>query len=81
MHSIVRVKASDYRANHDSFYVERMRDAGLLLIGKANLPEMGMWLSKCNVVRSLTRPRIREEKVVRRDMFFDCNGARPSHPR
>ena len=42
--SIAGVKASDYRANHDSFYVERMSDAGLLLIGKTNMPEMGMWL-------------------------------------
>ncbi len=42
--SIARVKASDYRANHDSFHVERMRDPGLVLIGKTNLPEMGVWL-------------------------------------
>ena len=42
--SIAGVTASDYRANHDPFYVERMRDAGLLPIGKTNLPEMGMWL-------------------------------------
>jgi Asp-tRNA(Asn)/Glu-tRNA(Gln) amidotransferase A subunit family amidase len=99
--SIAGVKASDYRAGHDSFYVERMRDAGFVLIGQMNLPEMGMSLlrqayrglrgenleretismEKRNVVRSLTRPRIREEKVVRRDMFFDGNGAGPSHPR
>ena len=41
-HSIAGVKASGYRADHDSFYVERMRNAGFVLTGKTNLPEMGM---------------------------------------
>jgi amidase len=41
-HGIAGVKNSGYRADHDSFYVERMRDAGFVLLGKTNVPEMGM---------------------------------------
>jgi Asp-tRNA(Asn)/Glu-tRNA(Gln) amidotransferase A subunit family amidase len=41
-HGIAGVKSAGYRAEHDSFFVERMRDAGFILLGKTNLPEMGM---------------------------------------
>jgi amidase len=39
--SIAGVKAAGYRADHDSYFVQRMRDAGFVLIGKANTPELG----------------------------------------
>lgn len=38
---ILGAKAAGYRADHDSFYVERMREAGFVLVGKTNTPEMG----------------------------------------
>jgi Asp-tRNA(Asn)/Glu-tRNA(Gln) amidotransferase A subunit family amidase len=53
--SIAGVKASGYRADHDSFYVERMRDAGFVLIGKTNLDEMGMGTSTEPVAWGPTR--------------------------
>jgi Asp-tRNA(Asn)/Glu-tRNA(Gln) amidotransferase A subunit family amidase len=43
--SIAGVKASGYRADHDSFFVERMREAGFILVGKTNLDELGMGMS------------------------------------
>jgi Asp-tRNA(Asn)/Glu-tRNA(Gln) amidotransferase A subunit family amidase len=39
--AIAGVKAAGYRADHDSFYVQRMRAAGFVLVGKTNLPELG----------------------------------------
>ena len=41
--SIKGMKESDYRSAHDSWFVERMRDAGFVLIGRANTPEMGIY--------------------------------------
>jgi Asp-tRNA(Asn)/Glu-tRNA(Gln) amidotransferase A subunit family amidase len=43
--AIAGVKEAGYRADHDSYFVERMRDAGFVLIGKTNLDEMGMGTS------------------------------------
>ena len=43
--AIIGVKAAGYRADHDSYFVERMRAAGFVLIGKTNLDEMGMGAS------------------------------------
>ena len=40
--SIAGVKAAEYRADHDSHFVTRMRGAGFALVGKANTPEMGI---------------------------------------
>jgi amidase len=40
--SIAGVKAAGYRADHDSWFVERMRAAGFVLVGRANTPEMGI---------------------------------------
>jgi Asp-tRNA(Asn)/Glu-tRNA(Gln) amidotransferase A subunit family amidase len=40
--SIAGVKAAAYRADHDSYFVQRMRGAGFALVGKANTPEMGI---------------------------------------
>jgi Asp-tRNA(Asn)/Glu-tRNA(Gln) amidotransferase A subunit family amidase len=34
-------KAANYRAAHDSFFVEKMRAAGFVLVGKTNLPQLG----------------------------------------
>jgi Asp-tRNA(Asn)/Glu-tRNA(Gln) amidotransferase A subunit family amidase len=42
---ILGAKAAGYRADHDSFYVERMRAAGFVLVGKTNTPEMGASLA------------------------------------
>jgi len=53
--SIAGVKASGYRADHDSFFVERMREAGFALIGKTNLDEMGMGASTSPVTWGPTR--------------------------
>lgn len=39
---IAGVKDSGYRADHDSYFVERMREAGFVLVGKSNLDELGM---------------------------------------
>jgi amidase len=39
--SISGVKKAGYKSDHDSYFVERMRDAGFVLIGRANTPEMG----------------------------------------
>jgi amidase len=41
--SIRGVKESGYRSARDSWFVERMRDAGFVLIGRANTPEMGIY--------------------------------------
>jgi Asp-tRNA(Asn)/Glu-tRNA(Gln) amidotransferase A subunit family amidase len=54
-HSIAGVKASGYRADHDSFYVERMRRAGFVLLGKTNLDELGMGASTGPVAWGQTR--------------------------
>jgi Asp-tRNA(Asn)/Glu-tRNA(Gln) amidotransferase A subunit family amidase len=53
--SIAGVKASGYRADHDSFFVEAMRGAGFVLIGKTNLDEMGMGASTTPVAWGPTR--------------------------
>lgn len=39
------LKKADYRSDHDSYFVERMREAGFVLVGKANTSEMGMYES------------------------------------
>ena len=39
---IAGVKAAGYRSDHDSWFVERMRAAGFVLVGRANTPEMGI---------------------------------------
>jgi Asp-tRNA(Asn)/Glu-tRNA(Gln) amidotransferase A subunit family amidase len=52
---IAGVKASGYRADHDSVYVERMRRAGFVLLGKTNLDEMGMGASTAPVAWGPTR--------------------------
>jgi amidase len=41
--SIRGVKESGYRSTRDSWFIERMRQAGFLLIGRANTPEMGIY--------------------------------------
>jgi Asp-tRNA(Asn)/Glu-tRNA(Gln) amidotransferase A subunit family amidase len=38
---IAGVKAAGYRADHDSYFVESMRRAGFVLIGRTNSPELG----------------------------------------
>jgi len=53
--SIAGVKASGYRAEHDSFFVERMRQSGFVLVGKTNLDEMGMGTSTNPVAWGPTR--------------------------
>ncbi|GIJ63202.1 amidase [Virgisporangium aurantiacum] len=40
--SIAGVKAAGYRSDHDSFFVQRMREAGFVLVGKTNTPELGI---------------------------------------
>lgn len=39
---IAGMKASAYRADHDSHFVTRMREAGFVLLGRANSPELGI---------------------------------------
>lgn len=39
---IAGMKASSYRADHDSHFVVRMREAGFVLLGRANSPELGI---------------------------------------
>lgn len=39
---IAGMKASGYRADHDSHFVTRMREAGFVLLGRANSPELGI---------------------------------------
>ncbi|MFC0533978.1 amidase [Phytohabitans kaempferiae] len=39
------LKSAGYRSDHDSHFVRRMREAGFVLVGKANTPEMGMYAS------------------------------------
>jgi len=39
--SIKGLKAAGYRADHDSYFVQRMRKAGFVLLGRVNTPEMG----------------------------------------
>lgn len=39
---IAGVKASGHRADHDSYFVTKMRDAGFVLLGRANSPELGI---------------------------------------
>lgn len=39
---IAGVKAAGYRSDHDSYFVERMRAAGFVLVGRANSPELGI---------------------------------------
>jgi Asp-tRNA(Asn)/Glu-tRNA(Gln) amidotransferase A subunit family amidase len=39
---IAGVSAAGYRADHDSYFVQRMRAAGFVLVGKTNLDELGM---------------------------------------
>lgn len=39
--SIKGVKEAGYRADHDSYFVQRMRQAGFVLLGRVNTPEMG----------------------------------------
>lgn len=39
--SIKGMKESGYRADHDAYFVQRMRAAGFVLLGKTNTPEMG----------------------------------------
>src|SRR5437879_1883809 len=41
--SIKGMKESGYRSAHDSYFIQRMREAGFLLIGRANTPEMGIY--------------------------------------
>lgn len=41
--SIKAMKESSYRSPHDSWFVERMREAGFVLVGRANTPEMGIY--------------------------------------
>lgn len=41
----VGAKRAGYRSDHDSHFVERMRDAGFVLIGKVSTSEMGMYES------------------------------------
>jgi Asp-tRNA(Asn)/Glu-tRNA(Gln) amidotransferase A subunit family amidase len=52
---IAGVKASGYRADHDSFFVQRMREAGFVLLGKTNLDELGMGVSTNPVAWGPTR--------------------------
>lgn len=40
--SIKGVKESEYRSDHDSYLVRSMREAGFVLVGRTNGPEMGM---------------------------------------
>lgn len=42
---VAGVKAAGYRSDHDSWFVERMRQAGFVLIGKASTSEMAMYES------------------------------------
>jgi amidase len=48
-------KAAGYRADHDSFFVERMRAAGFVLLGKTNLDELGMGTSTAPAAWGPTR--------------------------
>jgi amidase len=41
----VGAKRAGYRSDHDSYLVERMREAGFVLIGKVSTSEMGMYES------------------------------------
>jgi Asp-tRNA(Asn)/Glu-tRNA(Gln) amidotransferase A subunit family amidase len=52
---VAGVKAAGYRADHDSFFVERMRAAGFVLIDKTNLDEMGMGTSTASAAWGATR--------------------------
>jgi Asp-tRNA(Asn)/Glu-tRNA(Gln) amidotransferase A subunit family amidase len=36
------VKAAGYRADHDSYFAQRMREAGFVLVGRTNTPELGI---------------------------------------
>jgi Asp-tRNA(Asn)/Glu-tRNA(Gln) amidotransferase A subunit family amidase len=40
--AIIAMKDADYRPDYDSYFVQRMREAGFVLVGKANTPEMGI---------------------------------------
>lgn len=40
--SIIALKDADHRPGYDSHFVERMRRAGFVLVGKANTPELGI---------------------------------------
>lgn len=53
--SIAGVKAANYKADHDSYFVERMRDAGFALLGKTNTPEMGTEATTEPVAWGVTR--------------------------
>ena len=53
--SIAGVKASGYRSDHDSWFVERMREAGFVLVGRANTPEMGIMSTTEPVAWGATR--------------------------
>jgi Asp-tRNA(Asn)/Glu-tRNA(Gln) amidotransferase A subunit family amidase len=48
-------KAAGYRADHDSWFVERMRAAGFVLLGKTNLDELGMGTSTAPAAWGPTR--------------------------
>jgi amidase len=39
---IAGVKAAGHRAGHDAFFVQRMRQAGFILAGRTNTPEMAL---------------------------------------
>lgn len=53
--AIAGVKAAGYRADHDSYFVQSMRKAGFVLVGKAATPEMGTQASTESVAWGPTR--------------------------
>jgi len=44
----------DFVADHDGTMVQRMRDAGAIVLGSTNLPEGGMWMESDNPIYGRT---------------------------
>lgn len=51
----VALKTANYRPQQDSYFVERMRGAGFVLVGKASSPEMGTLASTESAAWGATR--------------------------
>lgn len=49
------VSRKDYIAQEDSTVVKRIRDAGAIILGITNVPELGMWMESYNKIYGLTR--------------------------
>lgn len=49
------VKRAGYRADHDSYFVERMREAGFVLVGRTNIPELAVVSTTESVAWGLCR--------------------------